>query len=132
MGSPRVTLAAIALTLTLTGAVGAAAQDTGFGAGTPESRYFRVDSAVAAGRHGPQVEGYVYNVYDAHAVRVRLRVEELDATGRVLDTRTVLVPLDVPARGRAFFTAPAPAGTASARVSVLSFDWAPRGGGGGM
>ena len=128
MSSPRSTLAAIALTLTA--AAGAAAQDTGFGAGTPESRYFRVDSAVAAGRHGPQVEGYVYNVYDAHALRVRLRVEELDATGRVLETRTVLVPLDVPARGRAFFTAPATAGTASARVSVLSFDWAPRGGGG--
>src|SRR5947208_15281679 len=96
----RVTLAEIALTLTA--AAGAAAQD--FGAGTPESRYFRVDSAVAAGRHGPQVEGYVYNVYDAHAVRVRLRVEAVDATGRALDTRTVLVPLDVPARGRAFFS----------------------------
>jgi len=128
MNRIRVTLAAVALTLTA--AAGAAAQD--FGAGTPESRYFRVDSAVAAGRHGPQVEGYVYNVYDAHAVRVRLRVEAVDATGRVLDTRTVLVPLDVPARGRAFFTAPAPTGAASARVSVLSFDWAPRGGGGGM
>jgi hypothetical protein len=128
MSSTRVTLAAIALTLTA--AAGAAAQDSGFGAGTPESRYFRVDSAVAAGRHGPQVEGYVYNVYDAHALRVRLRVEELDATGRVLETRTVLVPLDVPARGRAFFTAPVATGTASARVSVLSFDWAPRGGGG--
>jgi hypothetical protein len=128
MSSPRVTLAAIALTLTA--AAGAAAQD--FGAGTPESRYFRVDSAVAPGRHGPQVQGYVYNVYDAHAVRVRLRVEELDATGRVLETRTVLVPLDVPARGRAFFEAPAPAGTAAARVTVLSFEWASRGGGGGM
>jgi hypothetical protein len=124
----RVTLAAIALTLTA--AAGAAAQD--FGAGTPESRYFRVDSVVTAGRRGPQIQGYVYNVYDAHAVRVRLRMEALDATGRVLDTRTVFVPTDVPARGRAFFEAPAPAGTASARVSVLNFEWAPRGGGGGM
>jgi hypothetical protein len=124
----RVTLAAIALTLTA--AAGAAAQD--FGAGTPESRYFRVDSAVAPGRRGPQIQGYVYNVYDAHAVRVRLRMEALDASGRVLDTRTVFVPTDVPARGRAFFEAPAPAGTVSARVSVLNFEWAPRGGGGGM
>jgi hypothetical protein len=129
MSPTRVSLAAIALTLTA--AAGAAAQDSGLGAGTPESRYFRVDSAVAAGRHGLQVQGYVYNVYDAHAQRVQLRVEELDATGRVLETRTVLVPLDVPARGRAFFAAPAPAGTASARVSVLSFEWSPRGGGGG-
>ena len=44
----RVTLAAIALTLMA--ATGAAAQDTGFGAGTPESRYFRVDATVTAGR----------------------------------------------------------------------------------
>ena len=129
MSPTRVTLAAI--TLTLVAAAGSAAQDSGFGAGTPESRYFRVESTVAAGRHGPQIEGYEYNVYDAHAERVQLRVEALDQTGRVLDTRTVLVPLDVPARGRAFFQAPAPAGATSARASVLSFEWGPRGGGGG-
>ena len=130
MSHSRVTLAAIALVLTA--AAGAAAQDSGFGAGASETRYFRVDSAVADGRHGPHVEGYVYNFYDTHAVRVLLRVEALDSTGRVVDTRLVLLPLDVPARGRTFFRAPAPAGTASARVSVVSFDWAPRGGGGGM
>ena len=130
MSDYRLTLAAIALALTA--AAGAAAQDVGFGAGTPETRYFRVESAVASGRHGPQVEGYVYNTYDTHAVRMLLRVDALDASGRLLETRTVFVPLDVPARGRAFFRAPGPAGTASARVSVLSFDWAPRGGGGGM
>src|SRR5882724_1856103 len=96
----RVTLAAIALTLMA--ATGAAAQDTGFGAGTPESRYFRVDATVTAGRRGPQLEGYVYNVYDAHATRVRLNVE-----------------------------APLPAGTTTARVSVLNFEWVPRGAGGG-
>ena len=126
----RTDVTVAALTLALMAATGVAAQD--FGAGTPESRYFRIDSAVATGRHGPQDEGYVYNVYDAHAERVRLRMEALDATGRVLDTRTVFVPSDVPARGRAFFQAPVPAGTASARLSVLNFEWAPRGGGGGM
>src|SRR5438270_13571723 len=129
MTHPRVTLAAIALTLMA--ATGAAAQDTGFGAGTPESRYFRIDSTVTAGRHGPQVEGYVYNVYDAHALRVRLNVEALDAAGRLLERRVAFVPLDVPPHGRAFFQAPAPAGTASARVTVLNFEWAPRGAGGG-
>jgi hypothetical protein len=130
MSHDRVTLTAIALILAV--ATGAAAQMSDFGAGTPESRYFRVESGVSAGRRGPQVEGYVYNVYDAHALRVRLNVEALDAAGRLLERRVAYVPLDVPPRGRAFFQAPVPAGTASARVSVLNFEWAPRGGGGGM
>ena len=124
----RVTLAAIALTLMT--AAGVAAQDSGFGAGTPEMRYFRIESAVSEGRRGPRVEGYVYNTYDVHAIWVRLRVEAVDAAGRPLETRVAYVPLDVPPRGRAFFQAPVPAGTASARVSVLNFEWAPRGGGG--
>ena|SRR5690242_14881559 len=123
----RVTLAAIALALATT--AGAAAQDSTFGAGTPEARYFRVESGVGSGRRGPQVEGYVYNTYDYGATRVRVKVESLDAAGRTLDTRLVFVTLDVPPRGRAFFTAPAPAGTASARAGVVYFEWVPRGGG---
>ena len=126
----RVTLAAIALTLIT--ATAAAAQDTGFGAGTPESRYFRIDATVTAGRHGPQLEGYVYNVYDAHATRVRLNVKAIDAAGQLIEKRVAEVPFDVPPRGRSFFHAPLPAGTTAARVSVLNFEWAPRGAGGGM
>lgn len=127
MSHYRVTLAAIALGLTA--AAGAAAQDSDFGGGTPETRYFRVESALSAGRRGPQVEGYVYNVYDFPATRVRLRVEFIDAAGRLLDTRVVYVPLDVPPRGRSFFRAPAVAGAAATRASVLYFEWTPRGGG---
>jgi len=129
MTQHRVTLAALALTLMAT--TDTAAQDTGFGAGTPESRYFRIDSTVTAGRRGPQVEGYIYNVYDAYALRVRLNVEAIDAAGRLIETRVAYLPLDVPPRGRAFFQAPLPAGATAARVSVLNFEWAPRGAGGG-
>ena len=129
MTQHRVTLAALALTLMAT--TGTAAQDTGFGAGTPESRYFRIDSTVTAGRRGPQVEGYIYNVYDAYALRVRLNVEAIDAAGRLIERRVAYLPLDVPPRGRAFFQAPLPAGATAARVSVLNFEWAPRGAGGG-
>jgi hypothetical protein len=125
-----------AITLTLFVAVPAIAQDSGFGAGRPEDRYFRIESAVAPGRHGEEIQGYVYNVYDAHAVRVLVSIEALDASGRVLETRNAYVPFDVPARGRSFFSVPAPAGAASARVRVLSFEWTGRGaggsGGGGM
>src|SRR2546421_5827694 len=128
MTQHRVTLAALALTLMAT--TGAAAQDTGFGAGTPESRYFRIDSTVTAGRRGPQLEGYVYNVYDAHALRVRLNVEAIDAAGRLIERRGAHPPLAVPPRRPPFFQAPLPAGTTAARVSVLNFEWAPRGAGG--
>jgi hypothetical protein len=124
----RPTAAAIALTLTvITGAAG----QSDFGAGTPESRYFRTELAVSAGRRGPQVEGYVYNLYDAYAIRVLLRIDAVDASGRPLETRRAYVPFDVPPRGRSFFQVAAPAGTASARVSVESFEWTGRGAGGG-
>jgi hypothetical protein len=124
----RPTVAAIALTLTVvTGVAG----QSDFGAGTPESRYFRTEPTVSAGRHGPQVEGYVYNEYDAHAIRVLLRIDPLDGSGRPLETRRAYVPFDVPPRGRSFFQVPAPTGTASARVSVESFEWTGRGAGGG-
>src|SRR2546430_11275837 len=111
----RVTLAAIALTLMA--ATGAAAQDTGFGAGTPESRYFRIDSTVTAGRRGPQLEGYVYNVYDAHALRVRLTIEAIDPAGRLIERPVAYVPLDVPPRVRSFFQAPLLAGHPPAPVT---------------
>lgn len=125
----RVTLAALALTLMLATLAPATAQDTGFGASIPETRYFRVDSTVAAGRRGPQVEGYVYNVHDIGAMRMRIRVQALDAGGRPLDTRDIWVPGDVPPHSRAFFSVHVPPNTASARVTILSLDWMPRGGG---
>jgi len=124
----RPAVAAIALTLTVvTGAAG----QSDFGAGTPESRYFRTEPTVSAGRRGPQVEGYVYNLYEAHAKNVQLSIDALDASGRLIETRRAFVPFDVPPHGRSFFQVPAPAGTASARVSVESFEWTGRGAGGG-
>ena len=129
----RPAVAAIALALTVVTGTGA---QSNFGAGTPESRYFRVDPVVSTGRRGPQVEGYVYNLYDAHAIRVLLSIDAIDASGRLIETRHAFVPFDVPARGRSYFQVPAPAGTASARASVESFEWTGRGagsgGGGGM
>src|SRR5256885_16632004 len=129
MTHPRVTLAAIALTLMA--ATGAAAQDTGFGAGTPESRYFRIDSTVTAGRRGPQLEGYVYNVYDAHALRVRLNVEAIDAAGRLIERRAAHLPPDVPPPGPPVLPPPPPPGPPAAPRTLPNLDWAPPPAGGG-
>lgn len=100
-----------------------------FGAGRPEERYFTVEARVDNARRGPVAEGYVYNRHEVHAVRVRLGVTPIDATGRPLPAVTAWVG-DVPPRSRAFFTAPLPAGVSGVTASVTSFDWAPRGGGG--
>jgi len=129
MSHNRVTLAAIALTLM----TARRRRRAGFGLRRGHARDALLPHRVSGvgGTQRAAARGYVYNVYDAHATRVRLSVEALDAAGRLLETRVVYVPLDVPPRGRSFFRAPLPPGTASARVSVLNFDWVPRGGGGG-
>lgn len=106
----------------------AAAQESNFGGGRPEDRYFSVEAALGQGRRGPVVEGYVANRYDFHATRVRLALEPLDGAGRPLGNVTAYVG-DVPARTRAFFRTAVPPGAVSVRASVESFEWAPRGGG---
>jgi len=117
----RFAVVAIALALWTAATVGAQA---------PEERYFRIESAVISGKRGPEIEGYVYNVYDQQATRVRLRVESRDAAGQKIDERFVFVPLDVPPRGRSYFRAPVAASTATTRATVFYFEWSPRGGGG--
>jgi len=109
----------------------AAAQESNFGGGRPEERYFSVDASVASGRHGRVAEGYVTNRYDYLAQRVRLAVQPLDAAGRPLGTLTAYVD-EVPARNRTFFRTALPPDAVGVRASVMSFEWAPRGGGGSM
>lgn len=108
-----------------------AAAQSDFGGGRPEERYFTVEARVGNGRHGPVAEGYVYNRYDVHADRVRLTVSPVDASGRQLGSVTAYVG-EVPPRTRTFFQAAVPPGSAGVTASVASFDWVPRGGGGGM
>jgi hypothetical protein len=108
----------------------AAAQESNFGAGRPEDRYFSVEASVGTGGRGPLAEGYVFNRYEYHATRVVLTLVPADAAGRPLPPVTVYVP-DVPARGRSFFRAKLPAGASTVRAGVASFDWAPRGNSGG-
>jgi hypothetical protein len=104
------------------------AQESNFGGGRPEDRYFGVDAAVSPGRRGPVAEGYVTNRYDHYASRVAVTLEPVDAGGRPLGPVTTHVT-DVPPRGRAFFRRPVPAGTAAVHARIAYFEWAPRGGG---
>ena len=92
--------------------------------------YFRLEWEVTRGRKGPAIEGYVYNTALRTAERVRLRIERLDASGRVAGSSTVWVLGRVPIDGRAYFTASV-LDAASYRVEVLSFNWTRDGGGSG-
>lgn len=86
-------------------------------------QYFHVECSTATGRDGhPRLKGYVYNDYEEPAVKVHLRIHELDSTGREIAARLEPVDDTVPAKGRAYFDVPAPAG-ASYRVDVVSFEF---------
>ena len=113
----------------LTGAAGVSAQIY-----APQSveRYFRLEWEATRGRKGPAVEGYVYNTGPRNAEHMRLQIERLDVSGKVVASSTVWVPGWIPMDGRAYFRASV-SDAASYRVQVLSFDWAGGScGGGGM
>jgi hypothetical protein len=76
---------------------------------------------VARGR-GAVVRGYVYNEHQMRAENVRVRVEQLDADARPLVTRTVYVMGTIPYRDRGYFEVAVPAGGATYRLSIESFD----------
>ncbi len=84
--------------------------------------YFKLDweQAQRAGR--TVVIGRFMNDSGATAKDIRLRVEGLDQTGRVVSTTTGYVAGQITPGTRTFFEVPVPPGASSYRVSVLSFD----------
>jgi hypothetical protein len=94
---------------------------------------FRVDWQVGQNRKGPMIEGYVYNKAMRTAEHMRLKIDQLDGSGRVLGTTTAVVLGTVPLDGRAYFSASVPP-AASYRVQPYSWDWTGGGavGSGGM
>jgi hypothetical protein len=85
--------------------------------------FFRVEFAPSTGHNGrPRLTGYVYNDYEEPATNVKIRIESTDLLGR--DEGGVVKPLDetIPAKGRAYFDVPVPAG-ASYQVDVVSFEF---------
>jgi hypothetical protein len=99
-----------------------------FGGGRLEERYFAiaVESATRGGR--PVVRAHVTSSADFWISRMVVRVEALDAGGQVVATSTPAIVDLIPPFGRLTFEVPAPAAGASYRISVINFDWLPRGG----
>ncbi|MBI1845940.1 MAG: hypothetical protein HY294_03680 [Candidatus Rokubacteria bacterium] len=91
----------------------------------------RVESETSTTRKGqPIVSGYVYNEKGMYAIRTRILVEQVDAAGAVVWSRTAWVAGDLPPFGRGYFEERVPVAGAAYRVSVVFIDW--REGGGGM
>jgi hypothetical protein len=90
--------------------------------------WFRASAEVTRGRHGPQVEGYIYNNYFAGAEQMLVAVEQLSPSGQAVSCATVWVTGSVPPGNRAYFATPVPDASAKYRVRVLSFNWEKRGG----
>jgi hypothetical protein len=117
-------LAALVMGLTATGAP-AWSQE----APAPEGQVYGADQFFhlvwEPVEYGGQVSigGYVTNNYGLEAIHVRLIVESLDATGRVIARTIGYVNYPIPPSSRGFFEIFPPGRASRYRVSILSWDW---------
>lgn len=103
------------IVLSLAGAAGAQLQ-------AEVARLLRVEWAPLSEEWTrPRVVGHVYNDSIYRIGSVRLRLQSLDASDQVIRENLAWIYVDVPARGRAYFSVNRPAGAQSFRVSVESF-----------
>ncbi|HEV8585103.1 MAG TPA: FxLYD domain-containing protein [Methylomirabilota bacterium] len=112
---------AVALLLCLVAGAGAAL------AQSDADRYFGLEWAGGERRGRPNVSGYIVNQYRIRATNIRLLVESLDASGKVLATNTGYVS-DVPAGGRVYFETSVKEKAPRYRVTIVSWDWREGGG----
>ena len=74
--------------------------------------------------HGqPEIQGYIYNDYGRPANNVRMIVETLDESGKVVGRAYGFVVGIVPVFNRTPFNVPLKATGASYRLTVTSFEW---------
>jgi hypothetical protein len=118
MNTTRLVLAALLLVLLAADGALAISSPSGI-----DSR-LRFEWDVRQGRSGrPGIVGYLYNDYMRAATDVRLLVETLDASGRVIDRAYGFVVGGVPAFNRTPFDVPLKTAGASYRITVTSYDW---------
>jgi hypothetical protein len=95
----------------------------GVAAASPPITELRVEWETVARGDKAIVRGYVYNEHRMRVERVRLRIEQLDASARPIATRSTWVAGGTLAYGdRQYFETAVPAAGATYRVSVESFD----------
>jgi hypothetical protein len=93
----------------------------GFAVASTPITELRVEWETVARGDKAVVRGYVYNEHRMRVERVRLRIEQLDASARPVATRATWVAGMLAQGDRGYFEAVVPAG-ATYRVFVESFD----------
>ena len=109
--------AGILVAMSLVGAA-ATAQDSP----PPTQASFHIESSPRVFAGTPVLEGYVHNSGHLRLSSIRLKVEVLDADGRVVEETFGWVLGDLEPGGRAYFIVALETTGRSYRVSVLSFD----------
>ena len=83
---------------------------------------FRFELGQTDGPRGLGVEGYIYNGLPSRITNVRLRVDSVDANGRVTASASAWVVRDVKAGGRGYFYVAVSSPATMYRATVQSFD----------
>jgi hypothetical protein len=86
-------------------------------------QFFTLTWTVGDRRGQPVVSGKIYNNWGFAAANVRLLVDELDASGRIIDQRVGWLGFTLTPGTTAPFEIPVAHGTPNHRVSVFAFDW---------
>ena len=76
---------------------------------------------VEFSKEGRSISGYVYNLSGRNPTHMQLRVEGVDAAGKIVTVTRWWIP-DIPQNGRAFFQVTVPDAPAY-RIIVESFNW---------
>jgi len=91
--------------------------------GAPLQRWFRLEWTVSGEDASPRrVTGFIHNDYGTSAGEVRLLVEALDRSGRIVDRRYQWIPGSLPPLSRTYFDVKGLPPADSYRVSVHSFN----------
>ena len=86
-------------------------------------QFFKLTWSVVDSRRGPVVSGRIYNNWGFAAANVRLLVDELDASGQIVDQRVGWLGFMLTPGTTAPFEIPVAHRTPNYRVSVFAFDW---------
>ena len=123
MNRARLIVGALLLTLVAGGGAEAVSGPSGI------DPRLRLDWEAGQRKSGrPEITGYVYNEHGLAAIKVRLLVETLDASGQVVDRTYGFVFGAVPGFNRTPFSVALRSEGASYRITVTSFEWRDGGG----
>jgi hypothetical protein len=86
-------------------------------------RHFTITWETWERGNRPVVSGKVINDAGFTAMKVRLLVDGLDGTGRIVNQRVTWLGPALTPGSSAYFEVPAIPGTSQYRVSVFTFDW---------